>query len=279
MHLPEDDSPLTNDTFRKISEWIRDSTGLQFDNISKIWLARRLAPRLEELGLYSFDQYYLHLRYHPDKIREMDALLDSITTHETYFFREETQLRAFREEVLPQLIRSHPQDPTLRIWCAGCASGEEAYTIAILCRQSANLIGWNVNIWGTDISEKMIESAQRGEYTETSFRSTPPDILNRYFEKIADNRLRVRDEIRQMVTFRKTNLVDEKAAPGANLDAVFCRNVIIYLANDAREKIIDLFYTNLRSGGYLFLGHSESLAAFYSRFKLRHLRNEMVYQK
>jgi chemotaxis protein methyltransferase CheR len=272
--------PLDDHTYRQLTDLINNYSGLRFDLSSKLMICRRLEPRLLTLHLDSFEKYYYYLRYDPNREAEMDVIFDLITTHETYFFREERQLLAFTDEIIPQLIEARKQFRTIRLWCAGCASGEEPYTVAILCRQIRELQNWNVEIFASDISQKMIHRARRGIYGENSFRSARNLARNIYFNKTEDNRYRIHDEIKQMVTFMKLNLLDDKR-PGifGEIDVIFCRNVIIYFDLEAKKKIIEIFFHKLRQGGYLLLGHSESLLSLNTSFKLRHLKNDMVYQK
>jgi chemotaxis protein methyltransferase CheR len=272
--------PLDHNTYRQLTDLIYNSSGLRFDPSAKFMISRRLEPRLQALQLDSFEKYYYYLRYDPNREAEMDIIFDLITTHETYFFREEQQLLAFTDEIIPQLIDARKQFRTIRIWCAGCSSGEEPYTVAILCRQLPELKNWNVEIFASDISQKMIHAARRGIYGENSFRSTKDLVKCIYFDKTEENQYRIHDEIKQMVTFMKLNLLDDRrVGVFGEMDVIFCRNVIIYFDLEAKKKIINSFFHKLRQGGYLLLGHSESLLSLNSNFKLRHLKNDMVYQK
>lgn len=272
--------PLDDHTYRQLTDLICACSGLRFDPSAKFMISRRLEPRLHSLQLDSFEKYYYYLRYDPNREAEMDTIFDLITTHETYFFREEKQLLAFTDEIIPQLIEARKQFRTIRIWCAGCSSGEEPYTVAILCRQLPGLKNWNVEIFASDISQKMIHSARRGIYGENSFRSKRELAKCIYFDKTEEGQYRIQDEIKQMVTFMKLNLLDDRrVGVFGEMDVIFCRNVIIYFDLEAKKKIIDNFFHKLRHGGYLLLGHSESLLSLNTSFKLRQLKNDMVYQK
>jgi chemotaxis protein methyltransferase CheR len=271
---------LPDAIYRQITDLIYNASGIRFDLSAKYMIFRRLAPRLEHLHLDSFEKYYHYLLYHPNRESEMDVIFDSVATHETYFFREERQLQAFTDEILPQVIESRKEFRTLRIWCAGCASGEEPYTVAILCKQTLQLKGWSIDIFASDISQNMVHDARRGIYGDNSFRSTRESVKQQYFEKLEDGHYRVHDDIRQMVTFMKLNLLDDKKVGiFGQMDIIFCRNVIIYFDLEAKKKVIENFYQKLRKEGYLLLGHSETLLGLSTKFKLRHLRNDMVYQK
>ncbi len=280
MALESNHYPLDDNTYRQLTDLIYNCSGLRFDSSSKFMISRRLEPRLNSLQLDSFEKYYYYLRYDPNRESEMDMIFDLITTHETYFCREERQLLAFTNEIIPQLMEARKQFRTIRIWCAGCSSGEEPYTIAILCRQLPELKDWNVDIFASDISQKMIHLARRGIYGENSFRCTKNSMKSAYFDKVDENLYQIHDEIKQMVTFMKLNLLDDKrVGVFGEMDVIFCRNVIIYFDLEAKKKIIENFFHKLRPGGYLLLGHSESLLSMNTSFKLRHLKNDMVYQK
>ncbi|MCI0601385.1 protein-glutamate O-methyltransferase CheR [bacterium] len=280
MGLETNHFPLDDNTYRQLTDLIHNCSGLRFDPSAKFMIQRRLEPRLLSLQLDSFEKYYYYLRYDPNRETEMDVIFDLITTHETYFFREEPQLLAFTNEIIPQLMEARKQFRTIRIWCAGCSSGEEPYTVAILCRQLPELQNWNVEIFASDISQKMIHAARRGIYGENSFRSTKNLVKCVYFDKTNENQYRIHDEIKQMVTFMKLNLLDDRrVGVFGEMDVIFCRNVIIYFDREAKKKIVENFFHKLRQGGYLLLGHSESLLNLTTSFKLRHLTNDMVYQK
>jgi len=280
MDFPSNNYPLSDHTYRLMTDLIYATSGLRFEMSSKFMISRRLAPRLAHLELDSFEKYLSYLLYHPNREAEMDSVFDLVTTHETYFFREDRQLKAFSEEILPQLLETRKQFRTLRIWSAGCSSGEEPYTIAILCRQNPALRDWNVDIFASDISQHTVHAARHGIYGASSFRATEENIRKKYFEQTEDNHFRIKDEMKQMVTFMKLNLIDEKRAGiFGEIDVIFCRNVIIYFDMEAKKKVVESFFHKLRKEGYLLLGHSESLLNLSTRFKLRHLKNDLVYQK
>ncbi|MCA9718096.1 MAG: protein-glutamate O-methyltransferase CheR, partial [Myxococcales bacterium] len=167
----------------------------------------------------------------------------------------------------------------LTIWSAGCSTGEEAYTCAILLRESPALDGWTLRVVGTDISTRVLASARAGVYGESSFRTTPPDQRARYFERRADG-ARVVDSIRRVCSFHRVNLLNpaEYDVVGS-VDVIFCRNVLIYLTPAARHQIVEAFYDTLSPGGFLLLGHSENLLNVNTRFAHVHFENDLVYQK
>src|SRR5262245_37210291 len=201
--FPSNTPELSDQTFRQLSDFIYANSGLRYDESSKYVIQRRLATRIRELRLESYEKYYYYLMYSPNREVELEAIFDAITINETYFFREERQLRAFREEILPEAIAYRKDNRSLRIWSAGCSTAEEPYTVAMSCRMVPELEGGDVDSFASDISQKVIHTARRGIYGETSFRTTDPNLRKQYFDPAPDNKFRVKEEVRRMVTFGK----------------------------------------------------------------------------
>src|SRR5262249_43825561 len=209
-----------------------------------------------------------------------DEAIDLVTINETYFFREEYQLRALRQEILPALVRARNRQP-LVIWSAGCSTGEEVYSIAIVTAESGLLGGRDVRIFGSDISRRCVAAARRAVYGPSSFRAMPHDYRKRYFVE-RDDGSHVVDELRSsgLCQFGHLNLLDaQRAAVVGRVDVIFCRNVLIYFDEASRRRVIEMFYDRLLPGGYLLLGHSESLLNGSTAFELVHLREDLVYRK
>jgi chemotaxis protein methyltransferase CheR len=271
---------MSPEEFRLIRDLVYEHCGIFFHDDVKYLLERRLNPRLPVRQAATFSDYYRYLRFGAERRTELEQIVELLTTNETYFFREEYQLRAFVEEVLPDLVKRRALDRRLRIWSAGCSSGEEVYTIAILVRESPLLAGWNVEVFGNDISRRVLQIARKGIYGKSSHRVTPPDILRKYFKPLPDNRYQIDDSLRAMVGFGHLNLLDNEMVDLIGpVDVVFCRNVLIYFDKEARMKVIRTFHRKLRPGGYLLLGHSESLINVSTEFELVYLKNDMVYRK
>ncbi len=273
--------PLPDDIFRLLRDFIHDYCGIYFDDSSRFLLERRLSRRIEQHRLKSFEEYYHFLRYDRKREEELVVLIDNLTTNETYFFRETPQLRAFSEEILPELRRTLTDRRTLRIWSAGCSTGEEPYTIAILLLESGDWWrDWQVEIMGSDINQRVLHAARKGVYKKSAHRATSPEMLAKYFIEEEKGNYRIVDRVRELVSFSSVNLLDPyKAGLISGVDIIFCRNVIIYFDKEAKKKVIASFYDKLREGGYLLLGHSESLINISNAFVLRTLKNDMVYQK
>ncbi len=273
--------PMSMDEFRLLRDFVYQHCGLNFTDDSKYLLEKRLGRRLNHHNLKSFKDYYYFLRYKPDKEQELSEVVDLLTTNETYFFREDYQLRAFAEEILPEIRqrKAASGDKQLRIWSAGCSSGEEPYTLAMILLDQPWLASWRVEIIGTDINQKVLQMARQGEYGENSFRNTDQLYKRRFFTE-NHGKLRIKDEVRRLVTISHLNLFDSaRIALLGRMDVVFCRNVIIYFDLDGKKKVIENFFQRLHPEGYLLLGHSESLINLSTSFQLRHFQHDMVYQK
>ena len=275
----EQDIKLSEEEFRLIRDLIYNHCGLFFDADNKYLLDRRLLPRLSLHSLPGFRDYYQFLKYDRKKDEEISDILDILTTNETYFFRESFQLDAFTDEILPELKALKQKDRTLRLWSAGCSTGEEPYTIAMLMLELDCFRGWRIEIVGSDISQRVVQIARKGIYGRASFRSTDQRYLERFFSEVPGG-YRICDEVRELVTISQMNLFDaNRLALLGKMDVIFCRNVIIYFDQGSKKRVIESFYDTLRSGGYLLLGHSESLMNVSTAFALRHLKSDMVYQK
>ena len=270
---------LPDDVFRLLRDAIYRRSGLWFAESSKYLLQKRLSPRARELNFDSFQKYFYFLQYDARSDAEFDTIYDLITTNETYFFREPAQLTAFTEEIVPDLL-SRKTVKKIRVWSAGCASGEEPYSIAMLLQESDYFEHAAFEIFASDISQQALTRARKGEYRESAFRATDPRMRDKYFIRENETTWRVSDEIRNRVSFGRLNLYDEgRVALLGTVDVIFCRNVIIYFDDSSKRTVVNNFYNRLVAGGYLLLGHSESLMTLSTQFKLKHLKHDMVYQK
>ena len=270
---------LPDDIFRQLRDEIYKRSGMFFADSSKYLVQKRLSPRAREMNFDSFQKYFYFLQYDPRSDAEYDHIFDLITTNETYFFREPAQLTAFAEEIVPELLGRKPVKK-LRIWSAGCASGEEPYSIAILLQENGWFKQASIEIFGSDLNQQVLARARRGIYRENSFRSTSQILREKYFTRQPDGSWQISDEIRNRVSLGRMNIYDQaRVSLLGSLDVVFCRNVIIYFDDASKRTVINNFYQRLVDGGYLLLGHSESLISLSTQFKLKHLKNDMVYQK
>jgi len=271
---------LPENVFRLLRDLIQDYCGIYFDDESRYTIQRRLFRRLVIHGFDNFRDYYRFLLYDKNRDNELSEIIDIITVNETYFFREDKQFKAMIEEIVPELALSLADRNKLRIWSAGCASGEEPYSIAMLFLENQYLLnGLEVEIIGSDINRRVLEKARRGVYTRNSFRSTDDYFTRKYFNAEGDD-YRIKDSVRELVSFSHINLLDNyRQSFIGDVDMIFCRNVLIYFGHESKKRVVDGFSARLRDGGYLMLGHAESLMNISTGFTLKHLKNDMVYQK
>lgn len=269
---------LTPQDLELLVQLFQGEAGLEFPRDTENVLQRKLQERLKILKIRYFSEYIRLLRS-PGGQRELEHALDEVTTHETYFFREEYQLRTFQQELLPQIRAMAEGRQRLTLWSAGCSTGEEAYTLAMLVNSSDFFNDWSIHILGSDISRRCIQIARRGVYGKSSFRTTIKGLEDRYFTK-ENGLFTIRQEIRDQCLFLHANLLDpERHIPLGRMEAIFCRNVLIYLSQEARQRVLQLLYDRLQPGGYLLLGHSESLLHTESAFEVVHLNNDVVYRR
>jgi chemotaxis protein methyltransferase CheR len=253
--------------------------GIAFGDELRYLLERRLAPRLEALGLASYGAYHRFLRYDPGREAELAEAVDLLTTNETYFYREPRQLDAFAREILPACAAARARERRLRVLSAGCSTGEEPYTLAVLIRESRLFEGWDVQVAGVDISRRCLAAARAGAYGEHAFRNPESQPMRRWF-RLRGGKWVLDESIRSMVRFTRENLLDASAlAPLSGVDAIFCRNVMIYFDRETRRRVLRRLHGVLREGGWLLLGHSESLLHVTADFEIVHLASELVYRR
>lgn len=272
---------MSPEDFRLIREFVSETFGLHLEEGKEGYLASRLRSRLEELRIRSFADYYSYLKFAPASPAEQLKFVSLLTNNETYFFREEAQLKVFADSVLPGLreARLKSGNRKIRIISAGCSTGEEAYTLAMLILESGKFVWeWDVEIIGVDIDAAAIAKAEAGVYAGRAFQSTPDHYLERYFRG-CDRGLMVREVLRKMTRFVQGNLLNfERVAGEAGADIIFCRNVLIYFNDETTRRIVEGFDRVLARDGYLFLGHSESLLRITGRYLPLRFPGAIVYR-
>jgi chemotaxis protein methyltransferase CheR len=269
--------------FTQLRDYIYKQCGIYVADNRKYLLENRLANRLKQLNLKNFNEYYYFLQYDPGKNSEINKLFEVITTNETSFYRNPPQLSVFQARILAEVVEALRKQGTkkLRIWSAGCSTGEEPYTLAILILESlkGEAASWDVRIVANDLSERVLMAARRGVYNEYTLRTTPKEVVQKYFDKEGDL-FRIKDEARRLVSFGQINLSDRAQIKRIERSQIiFCRNVIIYFDDEMKRRVIGAFYDNLQPGGYLLIGHSESLHNISRAFKPVHYPGTIVYKK
>lgn len=285
MIFPED---LRN----QIKANIAERCGLYFRDHDLRNLESAVFQRMQKSGFDSPHAYYIHLTADPERETEFRELLNLLTINHTYFFRNEPQFAALKEKVLPGLIDLKMQQafarpggarPGLRIWSAGCSTGEEPYTLAMVLREAVpHIEDWDIEIFATDASGDALEKAKRGVYGENSMRLVEEPYRAKYFTKIPSSRRqgaewRISDEIKGMVKFGYLNLVGDPYP--AEIDILFCRNVTIYFEIKTTLRIMDAFFESLTDPGILFLGYSESLQFLTDKFRMASWQDGIYYRK
>jgi chemotaxis protein methyltransferase CheR len=258
---------ITEKEFRQYADYIHANYGIYLKDEKKTLLMGRLSHVLEEKNFASFAEYFNYLL--ADKTGEaVITLIDKITTNHTFFMREADHFKIFKEMVLPQLV-SAINDKDLRIWSAGCSSGEEPYTLAMLVDEffGSDKKWWDTKILATDISSKVLDTAIQGIYSNESIATIPVQWKLSYFERVDNEKSMVVPKIRNELIFRKFNLMERRFPFKKKFHVIFCRNVMIYFDNKTKADLVKKFYDLTAPGGYLFIGHSESLN-----------RNETEYQ-
>jgi chemotaxis protein methyltransferase CheR len=251
---------FTDEEYRLFSEWLAAEYGLWFGPEKREILRARLEPRRAELGMPSFQELFFHLKFHPRREEERQRLLPLLTNNESYFFRERAQLEVLRSELLPTRRRK-PAAPT-RILSAGCAAGQEPYTLAILAREAGLITDSSaeVEITGVDLDPDALARARLGRYTDHSFRGLDDDVRERYFKRTDEGDWEVDSVLRRVVRFHQVNLAEPHWSTSIPpQDVIFCRNVLIYFSHDALRRAAQGLHDALKPGGYLFLGHAETL--------------------
>ena len=251
---------MTDEEFALLAELVRERLGLELQPAHRDRIRFRLRNRLDELSLSSYREYYQYLRLSAAARAETDVLAEALTNGETYLFREAYQFRQFFEVVGPALAAARPAGEPLRVLSAGCSSGEEAYSLAATWHENRHRLGGReCRIDAIDVNPARIRHAEAALYDGFAFRSTPPEARERYFVP-EGAKLRVKDCLRSVVRFRVLNLLEVgNGFEPLSFDAVFCRNVFIYFEEPLVYRICGTFHKLLRTGGALFLGHSESL--------------------
>ncbi len=278
--IPEPE--MTKEEFIMIRDFIHEKCGIFFAENKTYLVKNRLVKRMKDLGINSFRDYFYHVKYDTSQ-KEFAALVGLITTNETSFFRNEPQLLSFSEEVLPKIIKEIENErgpKKIKIWSAGCSTGEEPYTLAIILKEKIkDIANWKIEIIANDISEPVLQKARKGVYSGITLRNLKPEILRKYFTKQNDD-YKVNQEIKSMVNFSHMNLNDpRRLTMSSNFDTVFCRNVMIYFSEEIKKQLVRGFFNSLRPGGYFYIGHSETLHGISKAFKLVYLKNALVYNK
>jgi chemotaxis protein methyltransferase CheR len=270
--------------YRQIRDLVYKVSGIYKAEEKLYLLADGCGRRMKQVEVRSPRQYWDHLTAHPNREGELRQLLNEITIGETCLFRSQPQLDALRRVILPEIAAEKTKQITkrLRIWSAGCSTGEESYTLAMtMLEESEKLLkGWTVEIQATDLNDRSVETAKAGIYGDYALRNTTDYFKQKYFTVIDDKKLQVRPEVKKLITFSRLNLQDDSTMLFMKgMDLILCCNVLIYFDGASKAKVVDHYYSNLNFGGYFFLGTSESLMKLNDKFHLVHFPGTIAYWK
>jgi chemotaxis protein methyltransferase CheR len=270
--------------YLKIRDLIYRTSGIYHAEGRLYALIPRCARRIVALGAASPSEYLEHLTTGANRAAELRLLLNEITIGETYMFRNPAQLDALRNVILPQIlqIKSFIGLKRLRFWCAGCSTGEEPHTLAMLLLEEKDklLAGWTWEILATDLNDNSLETARAGIYGQYALRDTSDRLRRKYFKDVGNKKLQANDLLKAQIRFDRVNLSDDsKMSFQKGLDIIFCCNVLIYFDLASKRRVVQHFYSNLLPGGYLFLGQTESLFQVDDSFRLIHFPRTTAYWK
>jgi len=275
---------MVDPIYRQIRDIIYKISGIYKSEEKLYLLVAGCERRMKALAVKTSREYWDHLTAHPSRDGELRQLLNEITIGETCLFRSQPQLDALRKIILPDLVADKMRQITkrLRIWSAGCSTGEESYTLAMnMLEENTGLLkGWTVEVLGTDLNDRSIETAVAGIYGDYALRCTPELFKRKYFLPVDEKKLQVKPEVKTLVKFSRLNLQDDsRMLFMKSIDLIFCCNVLIYFDGPSKSKVIDHYFTNLNYGGYFFLGTSESLLNLNDKFRLVHFPGAIAYWK
>ncbi len=277
------DLAITDEEFILLRDFIYKQCGIFIAENRKYLIENRFSNRIKELNLKNYNDYYKFLRYDSKRDEELNKLFVLVTTNETSFFRNPPQLADFQNIVLTNIINECRKKGTrkLRIWSAGCSTGEEPYTLAIILNEvlKTEIRCWDIKITANDLSLQVLAAARNGIYNEYALRTTPKDLIPKYFTK--ENKIyRINQDVKRLVSFGQINLNNrEQLKTVEKSHIVFCRNVIIYFDDDMKRRVINSFYDNLLPDGVLLIGHSETLHNISRSFQMEHYTGTNVYKK
>ena len=269
---------LSADSLRQVCEFLYRRSGMSYGEAKRYYIERRVADRMKQAGTASFPAYMARLAADD---AEAEALINSFTVNETYFYREQHQLACLSRSLLPEIVARRGPGDLVRIWSVPCSTGEEPYSVAIwLLENWAMVDAYNIEIVGSDIDTVALATAVLGQYGVRALSRLPTDVLPRYFEPAREGIQRIIQDLRESVRFTQVNLVDRAAmARQGRFDVIFCRNVLIYFDDASRLDAANTLFDALEPGGFICLGHTESMSRISPRFEMRRFPDAFVYQR
>ena len=270
---------ISEEEFRRLCDFLYRRTGMVFTESKRYYVQRRVTDRIAATGATSFASYFARLR--GDLDGEIEQFINAFTVNETYFYREEHQLRCLSRNLLDERLGAGPGARTLRIWSIPCATGEEPYSIAMwLLENWPQVDAHDIEIVGSDIDTRALEAAAQGVFSKRQLMRLSPALVAKYFTALDGERWRILDEIRDSVRFTPANLMDPaETRPHGLFDVIFCRNVLIYFDDASRRLAAENLFETLAPGGFICLGHTESMSRISPLFEVRRFEDAIVYQR
>jgi len=270
---------VSDEDFQKVCDFLYRRTGMLFTASKRYYVQRRISDRMSFLKIAYFPTYFSFLRSDADG--EIEKFINAFTVNETYFYREEHQLRCLSTDLLNERVRSKRPGEALRIWSVPCATGEEPYSIAMwLLENWPEVDVQDVEIVGSDIDTECLTAARLGEFGQRALMRLTPALIGKFFTAAGNDRWRIVDDVRQSVQFTQANLMDRQETRSHGVfDVIFCRNVLIYFDDASRRVAAENLYESLAPGGFICLGHTESMSRISPLFEVRRFQDAIVYQR
>ncbi|WP_444462291.1 CheR family methyltransferase [Rhodobacter capsulatus] len=278
--LPNDPIPVSPEEMQAFQDFFYRKTGIRLDAKRRSFTDRRLAERMRLTGSRSFRDYFMRVRFQPGE-QELQHLINEMTVNETYFLREDYQFDCLVNNMLDEVVRGRAPGDRLRIWSVPCSTGEEPYSLAISILENwGRADAYDIEILASDVDSRVLARARDGLYEERALHRVPQALRSRYFHAVAGGKWQVIDELRQSIDFSLINVVDPaQMARVRQIDVIFCRNLLIYFDEASRRQVAEAFFDCLRPGGFICLGHSESMSRISPLFTPRKFPDALVHQK
>lgn len=270
---------LSDELFDKFLKLIYKKTGLHYEYNKKYFVQKRIEKRAEILEIETLNEYFMQLKFGTDS-SEFYKLVDELTINETYFFRDFPQLRNFAEDILPIVAKEKEGRKKIKIWSAACSTGEEPYTLSIILQEMLDIPEeWDIQIIASDINNEVLQKSRVGIYENRAVKDVPPEYLEKYFTRRQDKYV-INFNVKKIVNFQRINLMDEYDMKTiSECDFIFCRNCLIYFDDESRRNVLASFYESLNPGGFMFLGHSESVGRISSSYKVKRIGDTITYSR
>jgi chemotaxis protein methyltransferase CheR len=274
-----DGAPITRDEYQRLGDYLYRRTGMTFNESRRYFVDRRVAERMAATGATSFASYFARLR--SDLDGEVEKFINAFTVNETYFYREDHQLQCLTSNLLAERLRVKPSGEGVRIWSVPCSTGEEPYSIAMwLLENWPQVDSHDIEIIGSDIDTAVLSAAREGVYGKRALMRLTPALIDKYFVAEGPDKWRILEDLRSSVRFTSANLVERsETRPHGLFDVIFCRNVLIYFDDTSRRLAAENLYENLAPGGYICLGHTESMSRISPLFEVCRFADAIVYRR